>query len=1290
MTEPAKKTTETEPSNSTAATLNDEPVQESPILGQGSDEAETSMKESLPDSEGLEQTGLEKCCEEVDSNTTKSGRSFPALEPCKSVTENETDKAETGNDMAQADTEDESMTPIDTKDDLDCSNIVTNADSNSDNTLGSTSHKNKAHDKSNTGEDKSENLEKADANIMDDSTEIESMAPNDDNGLGYNCHKNSGPDMEETGKDKSEDSEKAEADIENGSAENESMITNETKDDLDCPSIGTNAISNPDDNDLESITHINSATEPMNDINEDSEKPEAVIENDSAENDSMAPNLTKDDHIADNNSGENILASMSHKDSIKAKADTGIDKSGKADTDIENETVENKLDDVDNSNTAINKDSYSDDNGLESNSHKDSATDLEGTKKGHSEDSEKAGADIENNSSEDEPMTPNETEDDLECSSFGTNDDSNSDESALGSMSQKNKATDQAETGRDNIETADATVEKDTAENTSRTPNQTKNNLDCSNIATNDDCNSDDNGLASNSQKNRATEAQSGKEDSEIADSDIENDSTDVSVASNETIDDAENEILSNTPTKIPTTKSTKKVSFNDKIEDKQNGAKAIDIVNKNKTSMVTGSDKLTAQKNEEWSCLTCTLINPSRLRWCSICGGRRPKDLEEMTQLLKTILEPEEDEQSEPTPQVVPIKILSEEETADLMETMLTTRAAVKVKRLSESRIRPYLAKGREVEESDMQNDNDEDVNDSSCSPEKEAPSSKKRAKMGPKSKRVKICSQDGDALKNSDSIIEPKQKEPAALESSQTKDTTAPRRGLQLKRLTAAEMERAMMQSDNSNNEDTNDISCTPEKEAPSPKKRSKPKRVETCSQDEDMQNNSDYIEKEALAKTVEPVSANSQECPDPEQNEQEEPVAPELTYEDESPEKENNENSQAEDDTPLSTESKKKRKFGPKSARRPLNGIKPSQPNLNEEHNSNANPKPSEKDKPTSPRKELAAEESEMQIENDNNEEVNDGSRSPEPEVATSKKVAKLGPKSKRVKNCSQDEDTLKNSDSIEEEAVTKTMESVSTNSQEPEKKRKMGPKSKKSKETEKILSTESSEPLEVASPITVQPNDGDSMDTSASEVVNNEKETENLDSSILAKELEQPSAQQQNKIKAGPLSARRSLGPKSKKLKAATIETAEAKKRPNPMSDKDSPIKKTKTHSARELEETEIYSSVQQESNLEDDSVNAEDSSFQAVKSPITRSEQSESEKSKQAVNNSVTAVEDSVTDGNTSVTSAKDSIIAVAKQAAAAGNGANSAETLNVVRLKVKECLNKFKSGLLQELSNRNL
>ena len=600
------------------------------------------------------------------------------------------------------------------------------------------------------------------------------------------------------------------------------------------------------------------------------------------------------------------------------------------------------------------------------------------------------------------------------------------------------------------------------------------------------------------------------------------------------------------------------------------------------------------------------------------------------------------------------------------------------------------------------MQNDNDEDVNDSSCSPEKEAPSSKKRAKMGPKSKRVKICSQDGDALKNSDSIIEPKQKEPAALESSQTKDTTAPRRGLQLKRLTAAEMERAMMQSDNSNNEDTNDVSCTPEKEAPSPKKRSKSKRVETCSQDEDTLNNSDSIEKEAVAKTVEPVSANSQECPDPEQNEQEEPVAPELTSnEDESPEKENNENSQAEDDTPLSTESKKKRKFGPKSARRPLNGIKPSQPNLNEEHNSNANPKPSEKDKPTSPRKELAAEESEMQIENDDNEEVNDGSRSPEPEVATSKKVAKLGPKSKRVKNCSQDEDTLKNSDSIEEEAVAKTMESVSTNSQEPEKKRKMGPKSKKikaaavekpseSKETEKILSTESSEPSEVASPITPQPNDGDSMDTSASEVRNNEKETENLDSSLLAKELEQPSAQQQNKIKAGPLSARRSLGPKSKKLKAATIETAEAKKRPNPMSDKDSPIKKTKTHSARELEETEIYSSVQQESNLEDDIVNAEDSSFQAVKSPITRSEQSESEKSKQAVNNSVTAVEDSVTDGNTSVTSAKDSIIAVAKQAAAAGNGANSAETLNVVRLKVKECLNKFKSGLLQELSNRNL
>ena len=79
--------------------------------------------------------------------------------------------------------------------------------------------------------------------------------------------------------------------------------------------------------------------------------------------------------------------------------------------------------------------------------------------------------------------------------------------------------------------------------------------------------------------------------------------------------------------------------------------------------------------------------------------------------------------------------------------------------------------------------------------------------------------------------------------------------------------------MQSDNSNNEDTNDISCTPEKEAPSPKKRSKSKRVETCPQDEDTLNNSDSIEKEAVAKTLGPVSANSQESPDPEQKEQEE---------------------------------------------------------------------------------------------------------------------------------------------------------------------------------------------------------------------------------------------------------------------------------------------------------------------------------------------------------------------------------------------------------------------------------
>ena len=195
---------------------------------------------------------------------------------------------------------------------------------------------------------------------------------------------------------------------------------------------------------------------------------------------------------------------------------------------------------------------------------------------------------------------------------------------------------------------------------------------------------------------------------------------------------------------------------------------------------------------------------------------------------------------------------------------------------------------------------------------------------------------------------------------------------------------------------------------------------------------------------------------------------------------------------------------------------------------------------------------------------------------------------------------------------------------------------------------------------------------------------------MDGILLAKELEQPSAQQQNKIKAGPLSAIRSLGPKSRKLKAATTETVEAKKRPNPMSDKDSPIKKTKTHSTQDLEETEIYVFVQPESNLEDDSVNAEDSSLQTVKSPIPRSEESESEKSMQVVNNSITAVEDSVTDGNTSVTSAKDSIIAFAKQAAAAANGSNSAKTLNVVRLKVKECLDKFKSGLLQELSNRNL
>ena len=98
----------------------------------------------------------------------------------------------------------------------------------------------------------------------------------------------------------------------------------------------------------------------------------------------------------------------------------------------------------------------------------------------------------------------------------------------------------------------------------------------------------------------------------------------------------------------------------------------------------------------------------------------------------------------------------------------------------------------------------------------------------------------------------------------------------------------------------------------------------------------------------------------------------------------------------------------------------------------------------------------------------------------------------------------EDTLKNSDSIEEEAAAKTTESVSTNSHEPEKVRKMGPESKKlkvaavekpseSKETEKILCTKSSEPLEAASSLTVQPHDRESMDTSVSEAVNNEKET-----------------------------------------------------------------------------------------------------------------------------------------------------------------------------------------------------